>query len=106
MADSNIKLVPVEGKVISSKESKMGTFEHDLKIQINKMVKDCQEHNIPIFIVYYSETEKYSFQGVMPEEIGTASVSNQYGKFDEFFKTCIGINKEENFKSSIHKIPD
>lgn len=105
MAENDLKLTPVSGKG-STRDSKMGTFEHDLKIQINKLVKECEDHGIPIFVAFYSDVEKYFFQGLMPEEIGTPEVASQYGKFDEFFKTCVGFNKEENFKSSIHRVSE
>lgn len=89
-----------------SSDRKVDTYEHNLKIQLNQLVKDCLEHNIPIFIAYYSDTEKYIYNGVMPEEIDKPELYHQYGKFDEFLRTCIGFNKEEALKSSIHKIEE
>lgn len=90
MAD-NTNLNYVEGK---AKEGKTSEKEHEIKISANRLVREAGNAGIPIFVAYYSETEGYVFNGMLPEELG---VESQYGKFNEFMRTCIGFNKDEAF---------
>ncbi len=101
-----MKLKEVSGKR-ENKDSivkrKVSTYEHDLKILLNRVVKDCAENAIPIFIAFYSPNDGYVYNGVLPEEIDDEEidVSSEYGKFFEFLRICIGYNKEEFLKSNL-----
>ena len=69
---------------------------HEIKIATNRLVKLAEETQVPIFVAYFdSQKEDYQYNGVFPEEIGTDDVKNQYGKFYEFLKVCIGFNKAD-----------
>lgn len=95
-------MMQVEGKrkkrVISQKSKKVESAEHNIKIALNQIVRDAGRAGIPIFTVFYTEEEGYVFNGILPEEIGTDNLKSEYGKFDEFLKTCIGFNKEDELK--------
>ncbi len=103
-----MKLKEVSGKKETKGtviQRKVSSYEHNLKILINQVVKDCDKNGIPIFIAFYSPNEGYVYNGVLPEEIVSdeVDVSSQYGKFYAFLRTCIGYNKEEFLKSSLVK---
>ncbi len=86
-------------------EKKVNSYEHQLKIAVNQMVKDARKNGIPIFIAYYSPTEGYVYNGAIPESITNpeADVSSEYGKFNAFLRVCMGYNKEEFLKSKVVK---
>lgn len=73
-------------------DSRLGTFEHSLRIQINRMVKECGENGIPIFTAYYGEHEGWVYNAIFPEEVG---LKKEYGKFNKFLAIVIGWDKEE-----------
>lgn len=75
--------------------SRLGTFEHDLRIQINRMVKECGENGIPIFTAYYGEHEGWVYNAIFPEEVGC---DKEAGKFNKFLAIVIGWDKEEALK--------
>lgn len=72
--------------------SRLDTFEHNLRIQINRMVKECGENGIPIFTAYYGEHEGWVYNAIFPEEVGC---EKEYGKFNKFLAIVIGWDKEE-----------
>ena len=84
---------------------KVNTYEHTLKISVNDMVKNAKENGVPMFIAYYSPTDGYVFNGVLPEEIinEDADVSSEYGKFNAFMRICMNYNREEFLGSEIIK---
>lgn len=100
--DTELKLKEVSGQrdkspIVTTKKSE--TFEHELKIALNKLVREAGAAGIPIFTAYYSQDEGYVFNGMLPEEIGTDSVKSEYGRFDQFMRICLDFNKEDAFKA-------
>lgn len=85
------------GRAGKSKK-RLGTYEHDLRININRMVKECGENDIPIFVAYYGEHEGWVYNAIFPEE---TSHEEEYGKFTEFLATVIGWNKEKSLKQVV-----
>ena len=73
-------------------KSRLGTYEHDLRININRMVKECEENDIPIFIAYFGEHEGWVYNAILPEE---TSHTEEYGKFNKFLAIVIDWDKEE-----------
>lgn len=73
-------------------DSRLGTFEHDLRINLNRIVKECGENGIPIFTAYYGEHEGWVYNAIFPEEVG---LLKEYGKFNKFLAIVIGWDKEE-----------
>lgn len=82
-------------KKVSNLEEMQKKAKHELKINSNRLLKECEEAEIPIFIAYFIPGEGYVYQGLLPEEIGTENVSSEYGRFTEFLKTCIGFNQAD-----------
>lgn len=83
-------------------KKKVNSFEHDLKIQINAMCKEAKRNGVPIFIAYYSPSDGYVYNGVIPEEIEDAEdIKSEYGKFYEFLRICMNYNREEFLGSEI-----
>lgn len=76
-----------------SKDAKQAV--HDMKIGINRVIKDAQEAEVPIFIAYYSPSQGYIYNALFPEEIGTKEAESEYGRFLDFLKTCVGFNRED-----------
>ncbi len=86
-------------------KKKVSSYEHDLKIEINKLVKKAKDEGIPTFFIYYSPEDGYVYHGCLPEEIVNkdVDVSSEYQKFYEFLRVCIGYNKDEFLKSEVIK---
>ena len=104
----NVNLKEVSGKrekKSSVVRKRVNDYEHVLKTTFNAIAKEAKKQGVPFFAAYYSETEGYVFNGVLPEEIlePTPDVESQYGKFAEFMKTCMGYNKEEFLGSEVIK---
>jgi hypothetical protein len=76
-------------------KSRLGTYEHNLRININKMVKECEENGISIFVAYLGEHEGWVYNAVFPEEVGE---EEEYGKFNQFLRIVIGWDKEKALK--------
>lgn len=76
-------------------KSRLGTYEHDLRININRTIKECAENDIPIFIAYLGEHEGWVYNAVFPEE---TSHDEEAGKFNKFLAIVIGWDKEESLK--------
>lgn len=68
---------------------------HDMKIGINRIMKDAQEAEVPIFIAYYNPTQGYIYNALFPEEIGSKEIESEYGRFLDFLKTCVGFNRDD-----------
>lgn len=65
----------------SKPKSRLGTYEHDLRININRIVKECEENDIPIFVAYYGEHEGWVYNAVFPEETGHETEAKKFNKF-------------------------
>lgn len=79
-------------------KSRLGTYEHELRININRMIKECEENDIPIFVAYLGEHEGWVYNAIFPEE---TSHDEETGKFTEFLATVIGWNKEKSLKQIV-----
>lgn len=73
-------------------KSRLGTYEHDLRINVNRMIKECEENDIPIFIAYFGEHEGWVYNAIFPEE---TSRESEYGKFNKFLAIVMDWDKEE-----------
>lgn len=84
---------------VSNEESLKGTpvkRAHDVKIEVNNLMKIANDSKIPIFVAYYAPGKGYIYDGLFPEEIEDAEdLKEQYGKFMKFLKVCIDFNKED-----------
>ena len=78
---------------------KVSEKEHEVKIELNRIVREAGNAGIPIFTAYYSQDEGYVYNAMLPEEIASEPLKDQYGRFDEFMRTCIGFNKADAFKA-------
>lgn len=76
-------------------KSRLGTYEHGLRININRIVKECEENGIPIFIAYLGEHEGWVYNAVFPEEVGE---TEEFGKFNDFLRIVIGWDREKALK--------
>ena len=73
---------------VSNEESLKGTpvkRTHDVKIEVNNLMKIANDSKIPIFVAYYAPGKGYIYDGLFPEEIEDA----------EDLKVCIDFNKED-----------
>ncbi len=86
---------------------KCNTYEHDLRIDVNKMTREAKEHGIPIFIAFYSPLDGYVYNAVLPEEVEDENLAkdleSEYGKFNKFLRICMDFNREEFLGSEIIK---
>ena len=79
-------------------KSRLGTYEHDLRITINRLVKECEENDIPIFVAYLGEHEGWVYNAIFPEE---TSHEEETGQFSEFLATVIDWNQDKNLKQVV-----
>lgn len=80
---------------ITNAEDGLKQVKHDIKIGINRLLKDCEQAEIPIFLTYYLPGVGYVYHGLFPEEMQSEQLQSEYGRFSEFLKTCISFNKED-----------
>lgn len=77
---------------------------HTIKIMTNQLIKECERAKVPVFVAYHVRDAKgrgkYQYNAVLPEEVG---VNSEYGKFQEFLKTCLGFNKEDYLSPEIRE---
>ena len=69
---------------------------HDIKITTSQLVRKCENAKIPCFVAYLVPGKGYQYNAVLPEEIG---VESEYGKFQQFLKTCLDFNRADYFPS-------
>lgn len=68
---------------------------HDVKIGVNSLIKTSEAAQIPIFIAYYVPGKGYVYDGMLPEELNSPDLKEQYGKFWRFLQLCLDFNKED-----------
>ena len=68
---------------------------HDVKIGVNNLVKIAEESKIPIFIAYYAPGKGYVYDGLLPQELESADLIDQYDRFWKFLQLCIDFNKDD-----------
>ena len=78
---------------------------HKIKIDATRVVRECKEAGIPIFLTYYvppneEEGRKkgyYDYIAVLPPEIDDPSVQSETDRFNRFLETTLDFNKDDYY---------
>ena len=68
---------------------------HDVKIAINELMKISTNSKIPIFVAYYDPGKGYVYNGMLPQELNSPDLVDQYDRFWKFLKLCIDFNRDD-----------